>query len=426
MYRLEIKYTPEKGIDFRIFQDEENISIPSDSKMMGYMNQGNNFDLQEQDKETFIKALAFDFDGAEHVQIKAFMNEEDFLWLWDAMEYDTHRQFMLSERKTPESAPENSTEEGPEKNNHPIQEMIPELKKQHQETYQILGKYGMLNRPEIKNMYQQIDSMLAETTCDLKELKSAVKILRSRTEVFIAAQIREKQNQISNQIWEICEPMKIPENRPLSMEIKAQLNLSNIPVTRIADKARILTYNNTPFNIRKNVPYGKDNVKFYSKNICDIVQHLIAESFFLEASRNRMKLLKQKYRDYVGILQKKLGKNIEPPVQFSVLVLPDISSDMEYIFIQNINKKDSSNLHKGFMSWDIYHFIEKHVPYVMTYCEQDYIHSCNAMLEQIATVFAVQIGQEVKVTLEEALQQISDSCTKELEMIDSCANNNIS
>ena len=417
MYRLEIKYTPEKGIDFRIFQDEENISIPSDSKMMGYMNQGNNFDLQKQDKETFIKALAFDFDGAEHVQIKAFMNEEDFLWLWDAMKYDTHRQFMLSERKTPESVPENSTEEEPEKNNHPIQEMIPELKKQHQETYQLLGKYGMLNRPGIKNMYQQIDSMLAETTCDLKELKSAVKILRSRTEVFIASQIREKQNQISNQIWEICEPMKIPENRPLSMEIKAQLNLSNISVARIADKARILTYNNTPFNIRKNVPYGKDNVKFYSKNICDIVQHLIAESFFLDASRNRMKLLKQKYRDYVGILQKKFGKNIEPQVQFLALVLPDISSDMEYIFIKNINKKDSSNLHKGFMSWDIYHFIEKHVPYVMIYCEQNYIHSCNAMLEQIATAFSVQIGQEVNVTLEEALQQISDSCTKELEMI---------
>ena len=419
MYRLEIKYTPEKGINFRIFQDEENIPIPSDSKMMGYMNQGNNFNLQKQDKETFIKALAFDFDGAEYVQIKAFVSEEDFRYLWDAMRYDTERQFMLSERKPLEAAPQNPPEEDSEKNNNPMQKMISELKKQHQETYQLLEKYGMLNRPEIKNMYQQIDSMLAETTCDLKKLKSAVKILRSRTEVFIASQIREKQNQVSNQIWEICESMKISENRPLSMEVKAQLNLSNISVTRIADKARILTYNNTPFNIKKNVPNGKDNIKFYSKNLCDIVQHLMTESFVLDTSRNRMKLLKQKYRDCVIVLQKKFGKNIEPQVQIPALVLPDISSDMEYIFIQNINKKDSSNLHKGFMSWDIYHFIEKHVPYVMTYCEQDYIHSCNAMLKQIATAFSVQIGQEVNVTLEEALQQISASCTKELEMIDS-------
>ena len=123
MYRLEIKYTPEKGIDFRIFQDEENISIPSDSKMMGYMNQENNFDLQKQDKETFIKALAFDFDGVEHVQIKAFMNEEDFLYLWDALKYDTHRQFMLSERKTPEATPQKHSEEIPEKIDNQMKEI---------------------------------------------------------------------------------------------------------------------------------------------------------------------------------------------------------------------------------------------------------------------------------------------------------------
>ncbi len=64
--------------------------------------------MQKQDKETFIKALAFDFDGAEYVQIKPFVQEEDFFYLWDAMKYDTHRQFMLSERETSQVAPQNN------------------------------------------------------------------------------------------------------------------------------------------------------------------------------------------------------------------------------------------------------------------------------------------------------------------------------
>ncbi len=37
MYRLEIRYTPEKGIDFRIFHDQKSIPVPPDSEMMGYM-----------------------------------------------------------------------------------------------------------------------------------------------------------------------------------------------------------------------------------------------------------------------------------------------------------------------------------------------------------------------------------------------------
>ncbi len=78
------------------------------------------------------------------------------------------------------------------------------------------------------------------------------------------------------------------------------------------------------------------------------------------------------------------------------------------------------------MSHDIRRFMEKHLPYVIIYCEQDYICSCNAMLDSIQDAFAVQIEQEEKIKLEEALQQISDSCMKELEMIDSCINNNIS
>ena len=105
MDSLEIRYTPEKGIVFRKFQDNQELEISSDSKMMGYMHQGNNFDLQEQDKETFINALTFDFDGAEYVQIKVFMNEEDFLWLWDAMKkYDVQRQFMLIKAEASEAS----------------------------------------------------------------------------------------------------------------------------------------------------------------------------------------------------------------------------------------------------------------------------------------------------------------------------------
>jgi len=200
--------------------------------------------------------------------------------------------------------------------------------------------------------------------------------------------IHTEQSQVRTQILEICESMKLPENKPLTIGMKGQLNLllTRNQIIRIADKARIRTYNNTPFNIRKNVPYGKDNVKFYSENLCNIVQNLITESFAGIYYMNRTKLLKQKAQDFIDILQKKLGKNIKPQVQIPEFVLPDISSDMEYIFIKNINKNDSSNLHKGFMSWDIYHFIEKYVPYVMTYCEHDYIHSYNAMLDSIAKV----------------------------------------
>ena len=105
MDSLEIRYTPEKGIVFQKFQDNQELEISSDSKMMGYMHQGSSFDLQKQDKETFINALAFDFDGAEYVQIKSFMNEEDFLWLWDAMKkYDVHRQFMLIKAEASEAS----------------------------------------------------------------------------------------------------------------------------------------------------------------------------------------------------------------------------------------------------------------------------------------------------------------------------------
>ena len=105
MDSLEIRYTPKKRIVFRKFQDNQEIEISSDSKMMGYMHQGSSFDLQKQDKENFINALAFDFDGAEYVQIKAFMNEEDFLWLWNAIKkYDMQRQFMLIKEEASETS----------------------------------------------------------------------------------------------------------------------------------------------------------------------------------------------------------------------------------------------------------------------------------------------------------------------------------
>ena len=105
MDSLEIRYTPEKGIVFRKFQDNQETEISSDSKMMGCMHQGSSFDLQKQDKETFINALAYEFDGAEYVQIKSFMNEEDFLWLWDAMKkYDVQRQFMLIKAEASEAS----------------------------------------------------------------------------------------------------------------------------------------------------------------------------------------------------------------------------------------------------------------------------------------------------------------------------------
>ena len=66
--------------------------------------------MQKQDKETFIKALAFDFDGAEYVQIKAFMQEKDFHYLWDAMKYDTHRQFMLSRIEPAETSEQTTSQ----------------------------------------------------------------------------------------------------------------------------------------------------------------------------------------------------------------------------------------------------------------------------------------------------------------------------
>lgn len=105
MDSLEIRYTPEKGIVFQKFQDNQELEISSDSKMMGYMHQGSSFNLKEQDEKAFINALAFDFDGAEYVQIKAFMNEEDFLWLWNAMKkYDVQRQFMLIKAEASEAS----------------------------------------------------------------------------------------------------------------------------------------------------------------------------------------------------------------------------------------------------------------------------------------------------------------------------------
>ncbi len=88
-------------------------------------------------------------------------------------------------------------------------------------------------------------------------------------------------------------------------------------------------------------PLTLDHIKFRSKNICDIVQNLIAESFALN-TQNRMKLLKQKYHDFVSILQKKFEKNIDPQIQIPEFVLPDINSDMEYIFKKNINKNDQA------------------------------------------------------------------------------------
>ena len=216
MDSLEIRYTPKEGIVFQKFQNNQEIEISSDSVLTFYMNQGSGFVMQEQG-EKFMKSLAEAFNGYEHVQIEAVMPENDFRYLKELYtEYADKTQFEMPVRKIYTQTVSNSQEILEEIKKH-MSEVIPELKKQHQKTYQLLIRYKALT-PEMNTIHQQELSAISQfETNDFAE--DDISYLIHFTDLISSIKNLEFGAKIIFSINEQIEKMHKKRRQPLEKEL---------------------------------------------------------------------------------------------------------------------------------------------------------------------------------------------------------------